>query len=817
MFRFYFFIILLPLLSFSQNKHHISGKVIDENTLKALEFVEVIARSSIDSLSIYGTITDSDGIFELHVPTGRYYVNISCIAYDSISMETEVIENKNLGQFKLKNAPEQLNEVTIESEKSIIAFEPDKKVYNISKDATSVGTDISEVLGNLPSVSVDPEGSVSIRGDENIRILIDGKPSPLVNSAPENALTQLSTDIVEKVEVITNPSAKYDASGTGGVLNIILKKSKVKGQSGTLNLSIGAPTLSNASANLNYRTSKYSLNTNIASFYTGRPGSLTFENTYENTTLTRTHEQRDIDREDIAGTINTSIDYYLNPKTTLKASALGRIADENDNFINTSLGFSDTTLVNSQLIKNPQQEWDRGIQLDLGIDHKFTKQGKSLSANLQYVYDKEDVNQTATTFENLDTEELLSEELVNSIKYEQNLLGQIDYVYEKEDLKFESGYRTTLTSNNKDYQLDDLDLNTLTYVPNQDLTNTFDYRTHINAVYTQYQNCWGKVSATMGLRLEYTELKGEINTPFDTSGLQNLIGEVIQLNFKDTYLAPFPTLNMSYDYSKDTQVSIAINRRIRRPYRFFLNPFPSRSSQTNIFQGNPNLLPVFSTNYEIAATHKWNTLNINASLYYQHAPNYFHVVHETIDNAFTNGVPVIRAIPINLEKSERRGVELNIIYTPWHWWRINLGLNGYFFEYTGDYNGVNFDSIDNALKTNFSSKVKLPWKINWQTNFNYTAGRRTAQTFYNPRYRLDLVFSKEFIKQNLSCSFRITDMFNTYRRRFKTTGTDFTTEGDLLFRKRQFALSLIYKINPEQYKRNQVRKVGFSESSGAGY
>ena len=109
MFRFYFFIILLPLLSFSQNKHHISGKVIDENTLKALEFVEVIARSSIDSLSIYGTITDSDGIFELHVPTGRYYVNISCIAYDSISMETEVIENKNLGQFKLKNAPEQLN------------------------------------------------------------------------------------------------------------------------------------------------------------------------------------------------------------------------------------------------------------------------------------------------------------------------------------------------------------------------------------------------------------------------------------------------------------------------------------------------------------------------------------------------------------------------------------------------------------------------------------------------------------------------------------------------------------------------------------
>ncbi len=801
---------IVQLLGYAQKTTlvDVMGVVLDKETNQPLEYATLVFESIQNPDKITGDITDAKGRFRVEVPKGIYNINVEFVSYETLKInERNITTNTNLGELKIKLSIDQLKTVEIVREKTTVEVKLDKKIYNIGKDLTTAGGTVTDALDNVPSVTVDVDGSISLRGNENVRILINGKPSAMVSSGGSDFLSQLPADAVDKVEVITSPSARYDAEGTAGILNIILKKERALGFNGSFSLNTGYPTRTNITSNLNYRTKKFNLFSTLVYFYKTPPGTLKLDNSYETGNFLRITEDRKIEREDDGYTANLGTDYYISDKTTLTASVYGRIAEEFDLTENEVLRYDFDNDLNSELFtQEAVSEDDNTLQTSLNFVHDFNFEGHKLTADFQYSYDDESIFTRAEDVFVFPTQDLDELEHVSEQETKNEFLVQADYVLPKNDSQFELGYRGTYEQEVVDYELQDFNLTTNEFERVDALTNNFTYNENISAFYTQYGNKFGNFSFLLGLRMEYTQLKGKTISDTDVTVIEEILGEEIQLNFETDYFEPFPTVNLIYEIAEDESITLAYNRRINRPRGFFINPFPSRSSDTNIFQGNPGLLPSFSGAYDLGYLKKMEKLTLNGSLYYQRTENAFEIVRlESQENTGQEDVNVVQITPINLATNERYGIELGAIYSPEKWLRLNWTFNAFRFKNQGIYNGEDFGAEDYTWFTRFSSKVTLPAAIEWQTNFNYRGSRRNAQTKYDPIYRLDLAFSKE-LTDRLTATLNVRDLLNTRRRIFATTTDSFTTEGDLQFRARQFNFTLLYrlkKVNKGKGKRKK--------------
>ncbi len=789
----FFLFCLTSLLVLAQNDVKISGKVLEEGTNYPLEYATISFFSIKENKIVTGGITDIDGVFEVMVPADIYNIKVEYISYTTKTYNNKTLDSDiNLGTVSLSLDAQALDQVEIIAERTTVEIKLDKKVYNVGSDLTVRGGTVSDVLDNVPSVSVDVEGNVALRGNDDVRILINGKPSGLVGLNSTEALRQLPAESIERVEVITSPSARYDAEGTAGIINIILKRSKLQGINGAVTVNVGDPFQAGVSANLNYRTGDFNFFTTTGYNYREGPGNA-FSNTNFLNTNNSLSETRDFERFSSGLNSSVGVEWYVNETSSIIASVQIRDSDDSRETTNILREFDgDNSLVNTTRRFDPEFEDDKTVQYTLNYDKQFNGDSEHrLTLNFQYETTNE-VEESLIEQDNIAVEDVVTDELENRV------FLQGDYVLPIGEVsQFEVGYQGRFITLDTDYAVAfndgegnfDLDTN---------LSNNLIYREYVNAFYSQFGSKIGeKFSFLFGLRLEESRIT---------------IDQVTSNDFeRKTYANLFPTLNLAYELSEDENITIGINRRIRRPRSRFINPFPSRSSATNLFQGNPDLDPSFSTTYDVGYFKKFGKIDLNTSLYFQNATDVFvFITEETGETAIVGSteVPVIRRTPVNLATNERFGFEFTLTYRPTKKWNMNGNFNLFQSITKGDYLGTNFDAENLSWFIRLNNKITLPGDIDWQTRLNYRGPSEDAQNVNKGIFTTDLAFSKDIFNRNASIALNVSDLFNSRKRITETTTPTFNSVSEFQWRVRSFNLSFTYRFNQQRERDRREREGG---------
>ncbi|MEN2413603.1 outer membrane beta-barrel family protein [Flavobacterium mesophilum] len=777
-----------------KNKVKVTGKVFEKVSKQPLEYATISLMAPNDTKVVAGGITNPKGEFEVAVAPGTYDIKVEFISFKATEIKGKNISgDTNLGIVNLSEDAAQLNEVVVRAEKSTVEIKLDKKVYSVGQDMMVKGGTVSDVLDNVPSVSVDTEGNVSLRGSDNIRILIDGRPSNAINIA--EALRQLPADAIDKVEVITNPSARYDAEGGSGLINIILKKGKNQGFNGTFIASGGIPETYGLSGNLNYKTEKLNYFTTLGYNHRTNEGAGLTNTEYLNADGTYKgflDEDRDTKRSSDGFNGRAGIEWTVAPNTywTNAINYQKNSGDTRDliNYYNYDAAHAFT---GTSFRLNNGDTGSQNVEYTSNLIKNFNDKGHKLTADLSISKNDDDSNSTITASPNYNTT------LNNQVQ--KQVLFQADYVLPLgKGSQFEAGYKGSFGDLNNEYFVTDEN-----GAKDPNLSNTLEYKENINALYTQYGFKVNKFSYLFGLRWEDTNIHVNLleTNDFNTKKYNNL----------------FPSAFISYELSDQSSFSASYSKRLTRPRGRFMNPAVNYSSNINIFQGNPDLDPSLTDKYDIGYIKRWNKLTFNTSAYFEDTKDVFSFVRTPNGNV-VNGIPVILNRPINLGKEQKFGFEFTLNYTPFKIWRINSNFNFYNVKTTGDntyidYNGNTVvQNLDNQATTWFArinSKLTLPYKIDWQLSGNYNGSQKTAQGKNLDMFGMNTAFSKDVLKDKATIAFNISDIFNsrimrsyTYLQN-STTLESQTAYSEMQFRKRQFNLSFTYRFNKPKGERDK--------------
>lgn len=802
----------------------VRGTVLEQGSDYPLEYATISFINNQGEI-VTGGVTDQNGAFTIDVPRGTYDINIEFISY-----QTQTLENQNITSdityptIYLEMDAASLSEVVIRAETTEVQVRLDKKIYNIGQDLTAGGATVSDALNNVPSVTVDVDGSIALRGSDNVKILINGKPSAIAGFGGTDALRQLPAEAIERVEVITSPSARYDAEGTAGILNIILKKERTLGINGSISGSISSPLGSNVTGNINLRTDKFNIFNTTGYYYNNRPGTGYFDNNYFSRTTTdslgnpitidpnfdRVIEDRQNDRLRQGFNTNLGIEYFINEQSSITASAFYRLGRNHDETTNEVLNYRSGDLAERNVRFEDETDDNYNFQAALNYENKFNDNGDhKLTADLQYERSKSDEFSIISDEVMLpDYSRLPSEEIDERFK-RQNYLAQVDYVLPiGENAQFEAGYRGDFNKNETDYKLFEEIGTSGNFYLNDSISNIFTYEQNVNALYTQYGNKFGSFSFLLGLRVEHTIAKGSLDA-------ENVVEETpINMDFDKEYTGLFPTVNLTYELGNRENITLGYNRRINRPWRWFLNPFPSRASEANIFQGNPDLDPAYSDAFDLGYMKRWEKLTLTTSVYYQHETDAFERVQEETGEVTDNGVNIIRTLPINLSTNQRYGFEVGLMYYPARWISLNGSFNYFLFKTDGIHNNINYGVENSSYFGRFSSKIKLPAQIEWQTNAFYRGPRTNAQTRTKGMTSIDMAVSKEVFNDNATITFNVSDLLNTRKRSSFTETPFFNSDSEFQWRPRTFTLSFIYRFNQQKKNMRQQRNGGIDEGEG---
>ncbi len=801
--KYYFQLILIAVFTTitsvaqkpTEQKITISGKVIEKGNKIAVEYATVTFKNTTTN-QLYGAMTDASGLFTFEVSPGEYSGIIELISYKKVTVpQKKYTENTFLGSFSLEADISQLQDVVVIAEKSTVEIKLDKRVYNVGKDMMVKGGTVSDVLDNVPSVTVDTEGNVALRGNENVKILIDGKPSGLAGINVADALKLLPADAVEKVEVITNPSARYDAEGGGGIINIVLRKGKSNGINGSIILSAGDPETYGVSTSLNKKGTNFNLFSNFGYNYRNNPGNSLTDAEYFNsngTTSRFINERRTNERFSEGYNANFGIDLNLSKSLTWTNALTFRESNgknpDNVFFYNFD-ALQNPTFVRNRL--NDAKNDEFSIEYTSNFTKKFAKDGHQLTVDVAVSQNRE--NEFATiTDQILGTPSSLFTETTDNKQSQQRNLLQADYVLPiGKEGRFEAGYRGSFQENLTEFEI----------TPTSSYSNTLEYNEYVNALYTQYGSKINKFSYFLGLRFEDSNI--DVNS-LTTSNYNN-----------KKYNNFFPSATVNYEISDKSSLSLSYSKRINRPRGRFLNPFSTYSSNINVFQGNPDIDPSLTDAIDIGYLTKWKKLTFSSSAYINVTNDSFQFIRKE-SGLFVEGVPVIISTPINLAKEYRAGFEFNLNYTPYKWWRLNGNFNLFRNETQGNYSYINYlgtaviQNFDNTALTwtsRVNSKINLPYKIDWQTNVSYEAPQTTAQGKRLGNYGINLAFSKDVLKDKGTIAFNVSDLFNSKKRLIETNIENVVNSySEMQMRVRQITLSFTYRFNKQKNDREKQRR-----------
>lgn len=804
-----FFTLLLSNATFSQDKQvgkkvTISGKLVDSKTSQPLEYATITVLNETTNKPVTGAITDMQGQFTFQVNPGNFIIKYEYLSFKTLLAPVKTFSNDtNLGTIGLSQDTKSLDEIVVRAERTTVDIKLDKKVYSVGKDIMVRGGTVSDVLDNVPSVSVDAEGTVSLRGNENVRILIDGKPSNMGNI--NDALKLIPAESIDKVEVVTNPSARYDAEGGGGILNIILKKGKNQGINGTLVGSVGDPKNSGLSANLNFKEKSANFFTTIGYNDRDNPGYAKINQTNFNkdgSLKSITNERRKNNRFGKGVNANFGMELLFD-KTTSWTNALNYRTNKGGNQENVFYYNYDENkeYINTLKRHNDLNSTSENVEYTSNFVKNFKKDGHKLTADISISLNNDKDNSIIDGTKVDDNSYISAEKTRKNDKQQRNLF-QVDYVLPLgEKSRFEAGFRGNYIKTISDYQVQEKGSSPNNPYTNIDkFTNIFEYNENVTAVYTQYGSKINKFSYLLGLRFEDSKI--DINQ----------LTSAIYITKK--YNNWFPSAFLTYEINDNSSIAVNYSKRIARPRDRFINPFTSYTSNVNLFQGNPDINPAFTDAYDIGYLKKWEKLTLSTSLYFNHTTGSFESVKlET--GEIINNIPQVVTTFFNLGQNDRLGFEFTLNYNFKKWWKLNSNFNFFSFKNTGSYTYTsvtneeitqNFDRSATTWFTRITSRITLPYKIEWQTNATYNGQQKTGQGVNKGIAAANVAFSKDVLKDKGTISFNISDVFNSRKRIQETQLPTINSYSEMQWRRRGITFAFTYRFNKSKNERDPKQR-----------
>lgn len=781
----------------------ISGAVIDASTGEPVEYAAIAVFSVRDSSLKGGTLTNEKGKFTVtELPAmGRFRVKISFIGYADWQSEPVMLNQQktsfDMGVVKMNISGKNLNEVDITAEKSDFQNSIDRKVYNVDKNLVNIGGTATDVLQNVPSVTVDMDGNVSLRGSGAVTVFIDGKPSTLTGGSRQAILQQIPASAIESVEVISNPSAKYDAEGMAGIINIKTKKGKLKGLNGNTTMSVGTNNKYNASVGLNNRGAKLNVFGNYSFRSEERESEANSDQVYKQPiTFSEIKSASEGEQKNVFNTVKAGFDYDLNNYNTISLSGSYSMRDENDPESNVNL-ITYPSGDNAVSTRYEKSEQDNNT-LESTLDYRRTfKDSKSeLSASATYSMSDRDENKRYAG-----TSAEIPYQLNNSDAEFTSAIAQADYSHPFTNGKLETGLKATQRINDNDVHAEVLSdgvyLNDIKY------TDHFIYEEDVLAGYALYSGKIKWFDYSAGLRAEQTMTNGDSKTT--------------SLNIDRSYLAFFPSASIKYNWKKTNDLQLSYSRRTNRPNINSLNPFVDYSDTLNIRTGNPYLKPEYIHSAELSYAKTMDKITATATVYYRHIDDVisrYHLVDET------TGISTFTVL--NFNTADNIGLETILRYQAKAgslMWSFNIFQN--------TVNGSNVDPDITGTNTNWNTRLTANWKVtksfSAQLTGMYSAPDRQPQrTMRGMMSGVDAGVKYDFWKGKASLGFNVTDIFKT--RKFDIhQDQDFYVLDSVRRRESQVAtLSFTYRFgtqdNPfasrKKNKNNPVQEGGGDNDGG---
>lgn len=788
------------------NVGQVSGKIIDKDTKKALGYTNIYLKSAKDSTTVTGAISDESGDFTIDkIPLGDYYAEIKFIGYQRKVIPdihlSATHPSDELGNITLSPAGVRVDEIVVESDRLAVDYQLDKKVINVAQNLSAAGGTAVDALENVPAVEVDVEGNVALRGSSNFSVFINGKPSILSGT---EALESIPAETIDNIEIITNPSAKYDPEGMAGIMNIILKENVRRGFNGILNAGIGKDGSHNADILVNYFSGGLSLF--AAGDYRHRRRTMFFDNYQESYADTNTYlnNNRKMKRGRDSYNARLGAGYTFTEATSANVEfSIGKTDRMRNNysdvlFYRKSPGgsFQDSTFNYNEEIGARNSDY---FGLNGAFLHKFNKAGHQLAANLSYSLrdGEEPVEQNEyladSDFSVIgDTPEqriITSEDNENSLRF----LANLDYTLPiSENTRFETGYQLKIDETGEVFQYRNWNFDTGETEIDENYSNNMDFARSINSGYVTYAGAFGsdaQLKYMLGFRAEHTDRR---------TGMKN------DSVFKISRFDFFPTFHSSYDINDKNQIAASWSRRIDRPRGWFLEPYTSYIDKYNRRVGNPELEPEYSDNFELnyqLAYTKGSYLAVEG--YHRHRQN--------IVTRFRNYDPETNLTYHtfeNINDDYSTGVELMLNHILAEKYIFNISGTYYNYQIETQNTGDTVSKNDNTFRGRFNFTWKPIKSTRLQLSADYRAASITAQGEREPSYSFDLSGRQDLLNNAITVSLTVRDILGTRKWESTVFGTDHYIESRFRRQAPYYMLTVSYRLN--NYKQEKEGRPGGS-------
>jgi outer membrane receptor protein involved in Fe transport len=750
-----FSILLLSVIIISaqpQGQGSVSGIIIEKLSNKPLEFANIIIRSKADSSKFQGTVTGSKGEFSFDkLLPGDYIIIYSFIGFEKVETPVFTLSSKqpklNMGKLYISESTASIGEISVTAQRSTFVNSIDRKTFNVGQDVMSKTGSVSELLQNVPSVQVDIDGNVSLRGSSNVMILLNGKPSALMGANRAAVLEQMPANSIEKIEIITNPSAKYKPDGTSGIINIVLKKDKSLGLNVLGSLNAGNDNRYNGSFSINYNPGKLNV---FGSYSLRQDERLRYTNDFRkhfipNTdTINYTHLISSDLSKPLSHILQTGIDYKINSHNSLGVTGsynyrtLVRHTKDANLWQNTDLSITKDF---DRSRRDP--EFEKDIELAVNYVHTFAKEEHELTIDYTTSFTKEQEDNHYTTIYRVP---------VTLPVYDNTLIKQgdnesqfsVEYVNPiSENSKIEAGYILEASKSDIDYFGENYNPVTSLWIKDIEKSNHFIYNQTINVLYGTYQQHLGKFGFLVGFRAEQTFLNANQIT---TDTVVN-----------NSYFRIYPSLHLSYKLTEIHELQLNYSHRIRRPEGDEMNPFPEWSDPYNLQIGNPHLKPADVHSIELGYQYKKKKTTFLSTVYYRYTYNGMTDITKYINDT------VKLTTRENLTKSSSAGLELVLSTTVTQLATLNLSTNAFYNTIDASDLGYSEKKSIIAWSANLSAGINLSKSTVLQITSSYTAERLTPQGKQLPSFVINTGFKQELFKRKMALIVTVSDVFNSLR------------------------------------------------------
>ncbi|MBN2485634.1 MAG: TonB-dependent receptor [Bacteroidales bacterium] len=770
----------------------ITGKVIESETDKPLEYVNVVVYSARDSAMVTGTISKADGSFSISVNRpGRFYLTADFIGYEKTILP-EILLRPGTGSFdagivKIKQAVVGIDAVEVVANRPYVSYHIDKKVVEVALNPSAQGGTAVDALENVPSVQTDIEGNVSIRGSSNFTVLIDGRQSPISGS---DALKQIPAASIDKIEIITNPSAKFDPDGTAGIVNIISKKGKLNGHSAVINVSAGNAPMFGGDATYTFRKDRYTITSSLGF----RDGRMEMKNFEESTTFYKADSVARLTKSNIGKMqhrnyrAKLAFDYQLTKANTFTiggeysdflfnrnfSSSIQRVTPLSETLNTSSVSETGSNPSSWQVIVGNRQIFNNNLEHYLTID--FTAQN-SIDTDKEFLGSYQAGANQGTPYPVLTEKRSQVDETGNRYRVEANYSNPLS-----EKVKFEAGYTLRIDNSNQEYTRFDTLVNGR-WTENPEFDDNADFSRHIHAGWALVKGEISGFSYSAGLRGESTDQS--IKTKNDT--------------FTYNYFGWYPSFALSKDIGGGHQVQANYSRRINRPRDWHLSAFPSLTDGYTLFEPNPDLKPEYASSFEVNYQKSWGQSFISAETFYRFTDDKIERIMYPINDSLT----LYKMQNIHGDKNLGAELMANIKIAPW--FIFNTSASYYYSIISGNYNGEDVERRGNNWRSTAVCNFTLPSKTRIQLTCNYRGPEKEIDGDEKEVYWISGAVRQEFLNRKLSASFRIDDIFSMRKNRQTNISGITTIYSERQRKSPMMFVSLTYLINQNGDKRRNGR------------